>query len=129
MKNAAVIVAAGRGARIGDDGGPKQYRWLEDRSVLQHTIDCFTEHSDIDFVQVVIHPDDAELYAACVRSHPKLQSPINGGASRQASCKAGIDALFDLKPFRVLIHDGARPFVNGKQEKIASLSAMCFSVW
>ncbi|MDJ0613021.1 MAG: bifunctional 2-C-methyl-D-erythritol 4-phosphate cytidylyltransferase/2-C-methyl-D-erythritol 2,4-cyclodiphosphate synthase [Rhizobiaceae bacterium] len=111
MKNAAVIVAAGRGERIGGSGGPKQYRLLDDRCVLQHTINCFTAHPQIDVVQVVIHADDRELYASHVMHHDKLAGPVIGGATRQASCKAGVDAL-DAGTQNVLIHDAARPFVS-----------------
>ena len=109
---AAVIVAAGRGERLGGEGGPKQYRLLGNHSILQHTITCFTSHPGIDAVQVVIHPDDAELYENAVDSSQKLLRPVFGGKTRQASCKAGIDALEDHLFETVLVHDAARPFVS-----------------
>jgi len=111
MKNAVVIVAAGRGERLGGTGGPKQYRLLNENCVLQHTIQCFTSHPQIHSVQVVIHADDYDLYHDAVSKHAKLRPPVTGGASRQASCKAGIDALaHDVDT--VMIHDAARPFVD-----------------
>lgn len=110
-KVAVVIVAAGRGQRLGEAGGPKQYRMLGDASLLQHTLDCFTDHPAISVVQVVIHPDDYELYKSAVAEHPKVLSPVNGGKTRQESCKAGIDALPLHDIDKVLIHDAARPFV------------------
>lgn len=112
-KNAVVIVAAGRGERLGSHGGPKQYRKLGGSSVLWHTIAGFLDHPAIDIVQVVIHPDDDRLYNESVKSHEKLQSPVYGGKTRQASCKAGIDALGNQTE-KVLIHDAARPFVTSK---------------
>jgi 2-C-methyl-D-erythritol 4-phosphate cytidylyltransferase/2-C-methyl-D-erythritol 2,4-cyclodiphosphate synthase len=111
-RNAVVIVAAGRGSRIGDSGGPKQYRLLAGKSLLQHTIEAFTTHDDIDLVQVVIHADDGDIYRQSVIPDSKLREAVYGGASRQASCKAGIDALKDTQCEKVLIHDAARPFVS-----------------
>ncbi len=110
-KNAVVIVAAGRGERMGQAGGPKQYRTLGRKTVLQTTIECFLAHPDIHAIQVVIHADDADLYASAIDVNPKILAPIVGGKTRQASCKAGVDAL-GLKFEKVLIHDAARPFVS-----------------
>ena len=111
-KNVVVIVAAGRGERLGIKAGPKQYRLLAGLSVLQHTINCFLEHSDIDTIQVVIHEDDHSLYENAVKTNPKLLPPVIGGATRQESCKAGVDAVHGSEYLKVLIHDAARPFVS-----------------
>ncbi|MEM7291495.1 MAG: bifunctional 2-C-methyl-D-erythritol 4-phosphate cytidylyltransferase/2-C-methyl-D-erythritol 2,4-cyclodiphosphate synthase [Pseudomonadota bacterium] len=109
--HAVVIVAAGRGERLGVEHGPKQYRLLGDKSVLQNTIDCFTSHDDIETVQVVIHREDGELYDNAVSQHPKLLPPVFGGATRQESCKAGLNGLPEDCD-KVLLHDAARPFVS-----------------
>ncbi len=111
-KNVVVIVAAGRGERLGVESGPKQYRILGNQSILQHTISCFSDHPQIDAIQVVIHKDDRELYDAAVLANGKLLEPVIGGASRQESCKAGVDAIAQLDFDKVLIHDAARPFVS-----------------
>ncbi|MGI9350577.1 MAG: bifunctional 2-C-methyl-D-erythritol 4-phosphate cytidylyltransferase/2-C-methyl-D-erythritol 2,4-cyclodiphosphate synthase [Rhizobiaceae bacterium] len=111
-KTAVVIVAAGRGERLGGNGGPKQYRLLGARSVLQHTVNCFTKHPKIDAVQVVIHRDDNALYENSVKPDQKLLPPVTGGNTRQESCMAGIDALAIDQYYAVLIHDAARPFVS-----------------
>ena len=110
--NVVVIVAAGRGERLGTKGGPKQYRLLAGETVLQHTISCFIKHPDIAAIQVVIHADDRTLYEKAVSENIKLLLPVIGGSSRQASCKAGIDAVSDQGFKKVLIHDAARPFVS-----------------
>lgn len=110
-KNVVVIVAAGRGERLGTEGGPKQYRLLAGKSILQHTVSQFAEHPDIHAIQVVIHKDDYALYEDAVQVSDKLRPPVIGGASRQASCKAGVDAVFDMGFDIVIIHDAARPFV------------------
>ena len=111
-KNVVVIVAAGRGERLGTDGGPKQYRLLAGTTILQHTISQFAHHQDIHAIQVVIHKDDHDLYENAVTAHEKLLSPVIGGASRQASCKAGVDTVHQSGFDKVLIHDAARPFVS-----------------
>ena len=109
--NAVIIVAAGRGERMGG-GGPKQYRMLAGQSVLARSAQAFLDHEGVDHVQVVIHADDRELYEAAIRPHPKLLPPVGGGATRQASVAAGLAALRPLGPRKILIHDAARPFVS-----------------
>lgn len=107
---AAIIVAAGRGLRAGA-GGPKQYRSLGGRSVLSRAMEPFCTHSNIFAVQPVRNPDDAALFdeAACgLKYHPA----VNGGATRQASVRAGLEALANDAPDVVLIHDAARAFVT-----------------
>ncbi len=105
-----LIVAAGRGFRAGA-GGPKQYRPLGGQTVLRHAVEALQNHPRIDAVRVVIHPDDAEAYAAAVAGLD-LPPPVHGGATRQASVRAGLEAIAsDGGAKIVLIHDAARPFV------------------
>jgi len=107
-------VAAGRGERAGQSGGPKQYRKLGNCSVLERTIAAFVSHENIDVVLVVIHADDRELYRENTKTHDKLLEPCTGGATRQASVFFGLSALQQHDITRVLIHDAARPFVDEK---------------
>lgn len=112
MRIAALIVAAGRGSRAGGDV-PKQYVRIGGETVLQRVIDAFAGHPAISTVQAVIHADDAALYAASLNHTPiNLRAAVAGGASRQASVRAGLEALADVEPDLVLIHDAARPFVT-----------------
>ncbi|MGI9405981.1 MAG: bifunctional 2-C-methyl-D-erythritol 4-phosphate cytidylyltransferase/2-C-methyl-D-erythritol 2,4-cyclodiphosphate synthase [Hyphomicrobiaceae bacterium] len=117
--NAALIVAAGRGSRMGHDNGglAKQFADLGGRTVLSWPMQTFLEFPDISFVQVVIHPDDRALYDGAVgdlaaQTLPKLLAPVPGGASRRASTANGLEALKAVQPDTVLIHDAARPFVD-----------------
>lgn len=109
-----MIVAAGRGSRAGRSGlAPKQYALLAGRPVLAHAIAAFQAVAGIQRIAVVIHPEDAALYADCVRLAPdRLLAPIIGGATRQDSVRLGLDALSADAPDHVLIHDAARPFVS-----------------
>jgi 2-C-methyl-D-erythritol 4-phosphate cytidylyltransferase / 2-C-methyl-D-erythritol 2,4-cyclodiphosphate synthase len=110
----AVIVAAGRGARIrGTDGPPKQYRPLAGVPVLVHSLRMLAGHADVDAVEVVIHGDDRSLYEAAARPYAaRLLDPVLGGATRQESVRLGLESLSARAPDRVLIHDAARPFLT-----------------
>ncbi len=113
QSNAAIILASGRGSRMGDDAKePKQYRGLGGKRVIQRALDAFSNHPMIDHVLCVIHPDDEDIYRKSVKENPRLLDHVFGGATRQASALAGLEALSNLSPVNVLIHDAARPFVN-----------------
>lgn len=113
MTVAALIVAAGRGTRAGTEI-PKQYLKIGDRTVIAQAVRAFAGHSRITHIQTVIHADDGDLYASSfVDPVDKLLAPVAGGDSRQASVRAGLEALVRFEPELVLIHDAARPFVAG----------------
>lgn len=109
---AAVIVAAGRGQRAGGDV-PKQYRKIAGAPAIRPTLAAFSSHPDVDFVQPVIHPDDEDLFCAASSGLKNLLEPVAGGATRQSSVHAGLQALQAQAPEIVLIHDAARPFLSG----------------
>ena len=112
METVALIVAGGRGDRAGD-GIPKQYRPLGGIPLLRHTISRFAEHPAVDAICVVIHPDDAALYAESAAGFDLLP-PVHGGQQRQDSVRNGLECLRQLNPGNVLIHDAARPFVSAE---------------
>ncbi|UYO37676.1 bifunctional 2-C-methyl-D-erythritol 4-phosphate cytidylyltransferase/2-C-methyl-D-erythritol 2,4-cyclodiphosphate synthase [Rhodopseudomonas palustris] len=109
-RTAAIIVAAGRGLRAGA-GGPKQYRTLAGRPVIARAMEPFCTHPDVMAVQPVTNPDDTEMFNAAVAGL-NFRPAVGGGATRQASVRAGLEALAELKPDIVLIHDAARCFVT-----------------
>jgi 2-C-methyl-D-erythritol 4-phosphate cytidylyltransferase/2-C-methyl-D-erythritol 2,4-cyclodiphosphate synthase len=109
-RTAVIIVAAGRGLRAGP-GGPKQYRTLGGRSVISRAMAAFCDHSQVAAVQPVVNPDDIAIFNQAVGNIRAL-APVNGGATRQASVRAGLEALVATAPDIVLIHDAARPFAN-----------------
>lgn len=116
MSVAALIVAAGRGARAtGEDARPKQYRPIGGVPMIARTIGAFAAHPSVDEILVVIHPDDAALYEAASQPYARrLRTPVRGGARRQDSVRAGLEALASEAPSSVLIHDAARPFVTAE---------------
>src|SRR3979490_2091060 len=109
-RTAAILVAAGRGLRAGA-GGPKQYRSIGGQAVIFRAMEPFCRHPQIFAVQPVLNPDDAAMFDEAV-SDMRYQPPANGGATRQASVRAGLEALASQAPDIVLIHDAARPFVT-----------------
>lgn len=114
---AALIVAAGRGARVGG-AIPKQYRIVAGKTVLAHTLKAFGAVESIDRILTVIHPDDSAEYETAARESAvaaQRLSSASGGAARQASVRLGLEALaasgFPADGL-VLIHDAARPFAS-----------------
>ncbi len=106
----AVIVGAGRGQRFGGDI-PKQYCSINGEPVLRHTLRVFCEHTEIDHVQPIIHPDDINLFREAA-DNLNVLNPTWGGKNRQCSVFLGLKSIAKLSPARVLIHDAARPFVT-----------------
>ncbi len=109
---AAVVVAAGRGLRAGGNL-PKQYRQLAGEPVIRSSLSLFAWHGQIGAVQTVIHPDDRGDYEAAAKGL-RLLAPVPGGATRQASVRAGLEALSARAPDIVLVHDAARPFCSAE---------------
>lgn len=116
MTTAALIVAAGRGTRAGGSV-PKQYAMLAGAPVFVQCLQTFGSlqqalggNEKIDLMQVVIHPDDTEIYTRYAGTG--VLPPVYGGASRQLSVLSGLEALADHRITKVLIHDAARPFVS-----------------
>lgn len=106
----ALIVAAGRGSRAGGDL-PKQYRNLGGQPVLRRCWSAFALHARVDHVVTVIHPDDRALYDDCLAGLDPA-APVPGGATRQESCRNGLESLAAAAPRNVLIHDAARPLID-----------------
>jgi 2-C-methyl-D-erythritol 4-phosphate cytidylyltransferase / 2-C-methyl-D-erythritol 2,4-cyclodiphosphate synthase len=107
---AAVVVAAGRGLRAGG-GIPKQYRALSGEPAIRSSLAALAWHGEVHSVLPVIHPDDVTVFQAAAAGL-NLMPPVYGGASRQASVRAGLEALASAAPDIVLIHDAARPFLS-----------------
>jgi 2-C-methyl-D-erythritol 4-phosphate cytidylyltransferase / 2-C-methyl-D-erythritol 2,4-cyclodiphosphate synthase len=108
----ALIVAAGRGTRLGGEK-PKQYQELGAQTVLLRTIMAFAAHDRVGSICVVIHPNDLALYQDAVGTFAssKLLPPAYGAKTRQGSVLKGLYALDNGAADIVLIHDAARPFV------------------
>jgi 2-C-methyl-D-erythritol 4-phosphate cytidylyltransferase / 2-C-methyl-D-erythritol 2,4-cyclodiphosphate synthase len=109
-----IVVAAGRGSRLGGDE-PKQYRLCAGRPLLCHALEALAAAHGFCATTIVIHPDDRARYDRIVAalspaSAATLGPPALGGATRQASVLAGLEAQAAEAPDLVLVHDGARAF-------------------
>jgi 2-C-methyl-D-erythritol 4-phosphate cytidylyltransferase / 2-C-methyl-D-erythritol 2,4-cyclodiphosphate synthase len=109
-----LVVAGGRGVRLGADR-PKQYLNCAGRPLIVHTIEALAASFLFQAIMVVIHADDRALYEQAIghltaSAAKALGPPAIGGASRQQSVLAGLEALVAAEPDIVLIHDAARPF-------------------
>jgi 2-C-methyl-D-erythritol 4-phosphate cytidylyltransferase / 2-C-methyl-D-erythritol 2,4-cyclodiphosphate synthase len=117
MSVAAVVVAAGRGSRVGGEI-PKQYRALAGKPVIVHALEKLLTAPLVDCVLPVIHPDDRPRFEDAVPrlriNAGKLLPPVSGGGTRQESVRRGLEALADRAPDLVLIHDAARPFASAE---------------
>lgn len=113
MKTIALIVAAGKGIRLGGEV-PKQFRKINDRPLLSWTIDPFENADTIDEVVLMV-AEDFLLYAVerVVKPYDfgKLRRVVAGGATRRETVFRGLKAL-PISTGMVVIHDGARPLVS-----------------
>lgn len=112
MKIAVIIVAAGRGRRLGSDI-PKQYLPIGDSCALRRSVNAFAMFPDVRWIVPVIGPDDHQLCADALNGLDlsALNAPVTGGDTRAASVRRGLESLQSAAPDVVLIHDAARPFV------------------
>ncbi|MGY9047538.1 hypothetical protein P775_19600 [Puniceibacterium antarcticum] len=106
MTIAALIVAAGKGTRA---GGPisKQWQQIGGKVVARWTLERFAH---LDHLILVVNRDDMGIAHEVCNGLPVTL--VAGGADRAGSVRAGLEALADLAPDLVLIHDVARPCVD-----------------
>lgn len=112
MSLAIIIVAAGRGHRMNAET-PKQYLPLGDSCALGLSVNVFLSMKSVQWVVPVIHPDDRSLCDKALDGFDdaRLLPPADGGETRAASVRNGLECLRLHAPDEVLIHDAARPFV------------------
>lgn len=112
---AAIIVAAGRGLRMGMPQ-KKQYLMLCGRPVIAHTLLAFDRCDAIKEIFLVIGKEDRETCKSQILAAEKLNKPIHlvsGGEQRQQSVLNGLIAMGECFEW-VAIHDGVRPMVTPK---------------
>ena len=116
MTVAAIVVAAGRGERMGGQT-PKALIPLAGTPILLHTLRAFDATASIDSIGAVVAEDHCNRTRELLAATGPWRCPltvVSGGAERQDSVAAGLAALppaIDL----VAVHDGARPFVRPAQ--------------
>lgn len=116
MKNIAMIIAGGVGARMGQNI-PKQFINVYDKPVIVYTMEAFQRHPMIDGIEIVCIDDWKGALTAYAKQFgiAKLENIVSGGKNGQDSIRNG---LFDIaarhaeKDDIVLIHDAIRPMVS-----------------
>jgi len=103
MRIASILVAAGSGVRFGA-GRPKQYAELAGRPVVRWAAERLAGYG---LLQPVGETALLEPALAGLDHLP----PVPGGAARQDSVRAGLEALAPHAPDVVLVHDAARPYL------------------
>lgn len=116
MKNIAMIIAGGVGARMHQDI-PKQFINVHDRPVIIYTLEQFQKHPNIDVIEVVCLEGWHDIIYAYAKQFgiTKLEKIVSGGKTGLQSIRKG---LYDLHERYqgdddiVLIHDAIRPMVS-----------------
>jgi 2-C-methyl-D-erythritol 4-phosphate cytidylyltransferase / 2-C-methyl-D-erythritol 2,4-cyclodiphosphate synthase len=105
MTTTALIVAAGKGERLGG-GVPKQFQLLGGKPVLRWAVESLTRHPAVQSARVVIGEGQQDSAAAALDGLD-VGEFVAGGAERADSVRAG---LAKIDADAVLVHDAARPF-------------------
>ena len=114
--NIALIVAAGKGTRVGKDI-PKQFLLVKDKPLIVYTVEAFQNNLDIDSIVIVTNNDYIKQVNDWCLTYQlnKVKMVVKGGDTRQASVYNGLKAIENIKDSDediVLIHDAARPLVS-----------------
>jgi 2-C-methyl-D-erythritol 4-phosphate cytidylyltransferase len=106
-----IVVAAGSGSRLGSDV-PKQFRPIAGIPMVLRALRPFASHPEVAHVVLVLPPSDAASPPAFLAGlRGAGLSLVPGGAHRTASVACGL-ATLPAECTVVLVHDGARPFVD-----------------
>lgn len=113
MRAYAIIVAGGKGLRMGGDV-PKQFLPINGKPILMHTIEAFRKALDGIEIILVLPANQHEYWQKLCKDYnfcsPELIA--KGGETRFHSVKNGLALLPDDEDAVVGIHDGVRPFVS-----------------
>ena len=112
LRNIAVVLAGGVGARIGADV-PKQLLEVGGRTILEHAVAAFDDHPGIDEVIVMMAPGFVDRARELVDSggFTKVSEVLEGADTRSGTTRRALDRLGDAE-CNVLLHDAARPLVT-----------------
>lgn len=112
MKHIAIILAGGSGRRMGG-ALPKQFLKVNNRTILEYTIDNFERAECIDEIAIVTHPDYVNEMQEIIAANPwkKVANILLGGKERTDSTLSALRA-YTTDDDRLLIHDGVRPLVS-----------------
>ena len=107
----AILVAAGRGERLGADQ-PKAFAKLGELPLLAEPLRRLDESEWVDAVVLVAPPgwEEPAILLAEELGCAKVRACVPGGATRAESVRAGVAEVPD-DAAAILVHDAARPLV------------------
>src|SRR6476661_4562319 len=106
--NVAIVVAAGKGTRLGGDR-PKQFLELAGVPVIIHTLKQFERSKQINEVITVLPAEDTAGFESLAQKFElrKLRGVVAGGSTRAQSVRNGLSTIAEADI--VAVHDGVRP--------------------
>jgi 2-C-methyl-D-erythritol 4-phosphate cytidylyltransferase len=113
IKNIVVILAGGKGLRLGYNK-PKQFLKVAGKLIIEHTIEIFQQHDEIDEMVVVSHKDFIYLVEELVNKNNfnKVKKILNGGEERSDSSLVAINAYDENEDINLIFHDAVRPLLS-----------------
>lgn len=101
---------------------PKQYLTIDDKTILNHTVERLLSHKKIEKVVLALSDDDGFFSETSLAQNPDVIR-VSGGAERVDSVLSGLQIIDDAQ--WVLVHDAARPCVT--HEDIDKLIEQCIA--
>jgi 2-C-methyl-D-erythritol 4-phosphate cytidylyltransferase len=115
MRMVAVVLGGGVGQRLGA-GMPKQLLRLAGRTLIEHCVAAFEEAPGVDEILVVMAGGYVGQAEGLLAGFRKVSAVIEGGVTRPDSTRVALAAIARTHPGEVgvLLHDAARPLVDGR---------------
>ena len=112
--NVAIVVAAGKGTRLGG-GRPKQFLELRGVPIIIHTLRQFERSNEISEVITVLPAEDAAGFASLAKQFElkKAGRAVSGGVTRAQSVRNGLSTITGAEI--IAVHDGVRPLVTPEE--------------
>lgn len=112
----AAVLAGGVGSRLGL-GKPKQFLELAGKTILEHTVQAFEDHPDIEEIVIVMHAQYLEEASRLIEKNGwrKVKHLLNGGNERYESSVVALKAYENYPEqdkLKILFHDAVRPLVS-----------------
>ncbi len=115
MSNYMIVVAGGKGTRMGSDI-PKQFMLLDGKPILMHTLEQLHK-AESDMKLIVVLPKEQQDYwrELCQKYDFSIEHQVaDGGKTRFESSRNGLAMIPDEEEGLVGFHDGVRPFVSAE---------------
>lgn len=110
MKTIAIILAAGKGERMGNTT-PKQFLLLKNKTILEWSIEAFQRNEKVDEIAIMIDSTYHGLVEKLVAGYSKVKVILEGGSTRSETTQKALQYYTDDDDI-LLLHDAARPLVT-----------------